>query len=137
VAAVCGITTSRKVDLHGMSVLEARAAVLCILALLQQQYRDRGTITHDAIIITGQGLGSAGGEPVVRQEVIRLLEALLVQLPPEALSANAGRIVIPQQLLCEAMQRKMQSKAKVPPARSPLPPNPLGQQQQERQVEGG
>ncbi|KAI3438000.1 hypothetical protein D9Q98_000443 [Chlorella vulgaris] len=137
VAAVCGITTSRKVDLHGMSVLEARAAVLCILALLQQQYRDRGTITHDAIIITGQGLGSAGGEPVVRQEVIRLLEALLVQLPPEALSANAGRIVIPQQLLCEAMQRKMQSKVKVPPARSPLPPNPLGQQQQERQVEGG
>ena len=35
VAEVCGITSAKEVDLHGMSGLEARAAVLCVLGLLQ------------------------------------------------------------------------------------------------------
>ena len=138
VAAVCHITSSQSVDLHGMSVLEARAAVLCILAMLQQQYRDSGTIAHDVTIITGRGRGSEGGEPVVRNEVARLLEALFLALPAPAPGDNAGRIVIPQQLLCEAMARKTalrvaQHKLQLPPPQSLLHLHPRYQQQQQQQ----
>ena len=106
VAEVCNITSCQEVDLHGLSALEARAAVLCVLAMLQQQCRDTGAICHDVTIITGRGLGSAGGEPVVRNEVARLLERLNLRLPPEAMSANPGRIVIPQQVVYEAMHAR-------------------------------
>jgi hypothetical protein len=113
VAEVCNITSCQEVDLHGLSALEARAAVLCVLAMLQQQYRDTGAIGHDVTIITGRGLGSAGGEPVVRKEVARLLERLNLLLPPEAMAANPGRIVIPQQVVFEAMHaRQLKSSAR-------------------------
>ena len=106
-AAVCNIADARCVDLHGMSVLEARAAVLCVLAMLQQQYRDTGAIGHDCTIITGRGRGSRGGEPVVRTEVVALLGRL--GLPPAALAANPGRVVIPAAAVTEALRRKVES----------------------------
>jgi hypothetical protein len=113
VAEVCNITSCKEVDLHGLSALEARAAVLCVLAMLQQQYRDTGAIGHDVTIITGRGLGSVGGESVVRKEVGRLLERLNLLLPPEAMAANPGRIVIPQQVVFEAMHaRQLKSSAR-------------------------
>lgn len=81
-----------------MSVLEARAAVLCVLSMLQQQFRDTGSVTHDVTIITGRGAGSEGGEPVVRREVAALLQRLHLHLPPETPADNPGRIVIPRQV---------------------------------------
>lgn len=92
------LTCLAQVDLHGMSVLEARAAVLCVLSMLQQQFRDTGGVTHDVTIITGRGAGSEGGEPVVRREVAALLQRLHLHLPPEAPPDNPGRIVIPRQV---------------------------------------
>ena len=45
---------------------------------------------------------------MVRQEVAALLDRLLLSLPPDALEGpNPGRIVIPRQLLCDALSRKM------------------------------
>lgn len=111
VAGVLSITSAREVELHGMSGVEARAAVLCVLALLQQEHRDTGTVAHDCALITGRGKGSAGGEPVVRQEVLALLERLRLRLPPEALAANPGRIVLPRQLLSDAVRARVERRA--------------------------
>ncbi|PRW57431.1 pentatricopeptide repeat-containing chloroplastic [Chlorella sorokiniana] len=107
VASVLQITSAREVDLHGMSVLEARAAVLCVLSMLQQQFRDTGGIAHDVTLITGRGAGSEGGEPVVRREVAALLQRLHLRLPPEGPADNPGRIVIPRQVVWEALQTKL------------------------------
>ncbi len=96
-----------QVDLHGMSVLEARAAVLCVLSMLQQQFRDSGGVAHDVTFITGRGAGSEGGEPVVRREVAALLQRLHLRLPPEAPADNPGRIVIPRQVSRDACLRAM------------------------------
>lgn len=102
----CGVTLETapptpqlgpQVDLHGMSVLEARAAVLCVLSMLQQQFRDVGAIAHDVTFITGRGAGSEGGEPVLRREVAALLQRLHLRLPEEGPTDNPGRIVIPRQ----------------------------------------
>lgn len=81
-----------------MSVLEARAAVLCVLSMLQQQFRDVGSIAHDVTFITGRGAGSEGGEPVLRREVAALLQRLHLRLPEEGPTDNPGRIVIPRQV---------------------------------------
>lgn len=122
VADVCAIADPREVDLHGMSVLEARAAVLCTMALLQQGFRDSGGVPHDVTLITGRGRGSAGGEPVLRRHVFALLRELHLDLPepPQAGDAaggsgsrgggNPGRIVIPRELIHQALTRKMLSR---------------------------
>lgn len=124
VADVCAITDPREVDLHGMSVLEARAAVLCVLALLQQGFRDSGRVPHDVTLITGRGRGSAGGDPVLRRHVFALLRELHLELPegPQAEGAwrsssrgggggsNPGRIVIPREVIHQALTRKMLSR---------------------------
>ena len=125
VADVCAITDPREVDLHGMSVLEARAAVLCVLALLQQGFRDSGDVPHDVTLITGRGRGSAGGDAVLRRHVFALLRELHLDLPepsqPEGAGrssssssssggSNPGRIVIPRQLIHRALTRKMLSR---------------------------
>lgn len=137
-AAVCGITSCAEVDLHGQSVLEARAAVLCTLALLQQRHREAGALPHDVTFITGRGRGSAGGEPVIRHEVARLLEALFGPLPQQALSAHAGRIVLPRELVSEALQRRAAGRLKLPPPETPLHLHPRYQQQlRQRRGAGG
>ena len=100
VAAVCNVTSCREVDLHGMSLYEARAAVLCVLSLLQQTYRARGCLTHDITIITGRGEHSAGGEPVLRGTILGLLrdELKLGALAPEdSEDGNPGRVVVPRE----------------------------------------
>ena len=75
VASMCNITSLRCVDLHGMSVSEARAAVLCVVALLQRAYRRHGSVRHGVAIITGRGEHSEEqGQALLRPAVIRLLE---------------------------------------------------------------
>lgn len=116
-AGVLSISSARQVDLHGMSGLEARAAVLCVLALLQQEFRDSGAVAADCVLITGRGRGSAGGEPVVRQEVLALLARLGLALPEPALAgspgdgSNPGRLVLPRQLLIGALRASAERRA--------------------------
>ena len=111
-------TSAPQVDLHGMSATEARAAVLCVLALMQRRYRDAGDVPHDVAVITGRGGHSEGGEPVLRRVIIRLLEDELHLRPlrlEEGVAAsssrdgaaageaggggNPGRVVLPQETL--------------------------------------
>ena len=106
-AAVCAISSSRVVDLHGMSALEARAAVLCVLAMLQQEHRDAGGVGHDVTFITGRGRGSEGGEPVVRRQVARLLGQLGMAEPAGRLAANPGRIVVPRAVVTAALWERL------------------------------
>ena len=112
VASACNVTSCEVVDLHGMSVCEARAAVLCVLSMLQQVYRQRGTLTHDLTIITGRGEHSeTPGKPVVRGAIIRMLQAELQMrslcVDDDAAAAggarggnaNPGRVVVERETL--------------------------------------
>ncbi|KAK9828805.1 hypothetical protein WJX72_002164 [[Myrmecia] bisecta] len=65
---------SSYIDLHGLSSKEARAAVLCVLADLQQRHKQGQPITGDLVIITGAGQHSdqeAG--PKLRDAILHLL----------------------------------------------------------------
>jgi pentatricopeptide repeat protein len=93
VARMCGIISCTKADLHGMSVYEARAAVLCMLSLLQTQSLTppataaaaviNATTTtdskvprpldQDVVIITGRGQHSLDGEAKIKAAVLKLL----------------------------------------------------------------
>ena len=44
---------------------------------------------------------------MLRREVAALLERLHLALPPDALAAHPGRIVIPRAVVCEALRLKM------------------------------
>lgn len=79
--------------------------------MLQQQFKDAGRVLHDCVIITGQGRGSQGKEPVVRQEVLALLERLGLCQPPLAANANPGRIVLSQQMLCDVLRARAERRA--------------------------
>lgn len=118
VASLCHVSSSRSVDLHGMSAQEARAAVLCVLALVARAYQERGSVAHDVTIITGRGEHSEG-EPVLRRAIIRLLEeelrlrplvlgdvCSLDGAPPDDGGANPGRVVIPRETLLANFRAK-------------------------------
>lgn len=54
-AACLGLDEGQsRVDLHGLSSAEARAAVLCVLSSVQQRAAAGGPLTSDLVFITGQ-----------------------------------------------------------------------------------
>ena len=112
VADLCKITSLSELDLHGTSRYEARAAVLCVLGLISNEYRmtrrDPGPLT----IIVGRGGHSHGREPVLPSVVKNMLtDELRIKIPedgeygsiyceelqPE--SRREGRITIPSDAL--------------------------------------
>ena len=50
---VLGISHSSQLDLHGLSEVEARAAVLCGLLASQLEHEAGNAVTSDFVIITG------------------------------------------------------------------------------------
>ena len=50
---VLGISHSCQLDLHGLSEVEARAAVLCGLLASQLEHEAGNAVTSDFVIITG------------------------------------------------------------------------------------
>ena len=74
VASLCNIgSTLDVIDLHGMSTLEARAAVLCVLSMLMTEYHETGSPPSSLTIITGKGKHSRDGQAVLPGIVLRLL----------------------------------------------------------------
>jgi pentatricopeptide repeat domain-containing protein 1 len=101
VASLCNIGSTLEIlDLHGMSTLEARAAVLCVLSMLMTEYHDTGLPPSTLTIITGKGVHSESGQAVLPSTVHRLLSEELHMPVDTENNSNAGRLVIdPEQLL--------------------------------------
>ena len=109
VAQLCGVTSSALVDLHRMSSFEARAAVLCVLSLVESESLQAPDLprTQDLVVITGRGEHSIG-EPVLRNVVTKLLtEELHMELE---LQSNEGRVIVPAQGLQKWLQARRQSR---------------------------
>ena len=123
------------VDLHGLSTIEARAAVLCILRALMQLGRNGRTVQSDLVFITGAGNRSAQScssmdatesacDPPLRSAVTKLLRDELhlnVDVPEEKMAvapdvnsdlhrprnpSNRGRLVIPKAVLEDWLRTK-------------------------------
>ncbi|KAL4543686.1 hypothetical protein Ndes2437B_g01501 [Nannochloris sp. 'desiccata'] len=100
VASLCNISSTLEIlDLHGMSTLEARAAVLCMLSMLMTEYHDTGLPPLPLTIITGKGVHSESGQAVLPGTVYRLLsEELHMHVDAES-SNNPGRLIIDPEIL--------------------------------------
>uniref|UniRef100_A0A6U9RH36 PROP1-like PPR domain-containing protein n=1 Tax=Picocystis salinarum TaxID=88271 RepID=A0A6U9RH36_9CHLO len=123
------------VDLHGLSTIEARAAVLCILRALMQLSRNGRTVQSDLVFITGAGNRSAQScpsmdatestsDPPLRSAVTKLLRDelhLSMDVPEEVVAeapgvnarlhrprspANRGRLVIRKGVLEDWLRTK-------------------------------
>eukprot|EP00854_Cymbomonas_tetramitiformis_P023905 gene23905-29006_t len=87
-APLPNIIDNSYIDLHGLSTVEARAAVLAALrsldlAMLEQV---KPIPLQDLVIVTGRGQNSTDGLPVVRHAVLKLLEELKISVvasPPQ------------------------------------------------------
>jgi hypothetical protein len=88
------------IDLHGLSTVEARAAVLCLLKRMQQLHRSGHPLNDDLTLITGAGRHSADGVSHLREAVMQLLGSLQLEARPASAVAgltNEGRVVISAQ----------------------------------------
>lgn len=98
VASMCNVGSSlTEIDLHGMSTLEARAAVLCVLSMLMTEYHDTGLPPAALTVITGKGEHSENRQPILPGIVMKLLVEELhmhVVPPEEGEDVNLGRIVL-------------------------------------------
>jgi pentatricopeptide repeat protein len=74
VASMCRITSTSFIDLHGMSSMEARAAVLCVLGMRLTEYLGKkdSAPSSPLVIVTGKGEHSEG-EPVLPKIIHHLL----------------------------------------------------------------
>lgn len=73
VASMCRITSTSFIDLHGMSSMEARAAVLCVLGMRLTEYVEhKDSVPQPLVIVTGKGEHSEG-EPVLPKIIQHLL----------------------------------------------------------------
>lgn len=117
VASLFNVTSTKYIDLHGMSSQEARAAVLCILSMLMIEYQKTGFPPEPLTIITGRGRHSvdADGDLESKKEAVlpRIVRSLLSEElrilvnhneeSAKKLSMaefnNPGRIVIPSETL--------------------------------------
>ena len=79
------------IDLHGLSTLEARAAVLCTLSILMTRYQQSGIPPGSLTIITGRGEHSVGGQAVLPNTVLRLLSEELYMLVNSSNSSKNSR----------------------------------------------
>ncbi|CAG9460927.1 unnamed protein product [Pedinophyceae sp. YPF-701] len=67
-----GANPAAEIDLHGLSIVEARAAVLCVLKAVQRRHRSgEAPVPPPLIIITGAGRHSAKSKPGKRMSVMR------------------------------------------------------------------
>jgi pentatricopeptide repeat protein len=89
VASLCNITSLETVDLHGMSTVEARAAVLCTLSMLLTEYQGSGRPPAPLVIITGRGEHSLD-KPVMPATIRALLEEELRIVPMDGGHTGAG-----------------------------------------------
>ena len=97
---LCVLLLRSEIDLHGRSVVEARAAVLCALSMLQAAHQQGGdespALLLGLTIITGRGGNSPGGHGVLRAHVLHLLgEELGIQLAAAAHSSGGGAAAAP------------------------------------------
>lgn len=81
------------VDLHNFSRPMAKAALKCVLEELVAGYSPR-SLVPPLYIIVGQGHKSAGGEAVLKQEVMTFFGNLNYPLHVEVHGKNPGRLVV-------------------------------------------
>ena len=100
--AATPVAGSPLVDVHGLSTVETRAAVLSVLQALRERRRARLPVSGDLVIVTGLGRHSEG-EPMLRDAVERLARDL--QLQVAVVEGNAGRLVAREDALLAWLDR--------------------------------
>ena len=99
-------TSGPLVDVHGLSTVETRAAVLSVLQALRERRRARLPVSGDLVVVTGVGRRSAG-EPALRDAVERLARDLNLEV--RAAPGNAGRLVAKEAALLAWLDRGARS----------------------------
>ena len=119
-----GLSGSPLVDVHGLSTVETRAAVLSVLQALRERRRAGLPVSGDLVIVTGLGRHSEG-EPMLRDAVERLARDL--QLDVAAVERNPGRLVVKKDALLAWLDRGAKNaESASPPGRSTPRPGPGG-----------
>ena len=94
------------VDVHGLSTVETRAAVLSVLQALRERRRSKLPVSGDLVIVTGTGQKNenTNGESSLRDAVFGLAKDLGLEITE--VSRNQGRLVVKEPALLTWLDRR-------------------------------
>jgi len=95
------------IDLHGLSVPEARAAVLLVLKATLGRHQAGLAVEGDLLVVTGAGLHSSVEGPKLQGAVVEMLEGLGLPVQTDGAAGGDFSMLLTPRTVLERRERRM------------------------------